>query len=333
MPKPVSRLSVLILLGATCIARAGELRLDNGAILPGELGSISPDKLVWKADKIGDVTVAKSDVLDLDTTHRASVKLALHEPIQRACLVQVKNSQWSMDCAAEPAQQVAFAQLRSLPPDTSSTGKVAVSLDIDRGANPSDEVNVDGNARWLRPGYRHNADISIDYEQTDGTTTDDDADANYQYDILRDEGWYWFGRLRYYRDKFEALEQVYAGGGGLGRDFTPSDDITFSLQGGPALMYYEYLGQDWQAEPGANLRWTMVWHTPWHGIEASHSGELGWIFSISDAYLFQSKTALTFPLYKGLIAELRLEYDRSGVEVGDNGDYDNEWILALGYRW
>ena len=98
-------------------------------------------------------------------------------------------------------------------------------------------------------------------------------------------------------------------------------------------MYYQYLDRDWQTEPGANLRWTMVWHTPWRGIEASHSGELGWIFSISDAYLFQSKTALTFPLYKGLIAELRLEYDRSGVDVGENGDYDSEWILALGYRW
>ena len=99
----------------------------------------------------------------------------------------------------------------------------------------------------MRPGYRHNADISIDYEQTDGTTTDDDADANYQYDILRDEAGYWFGRSRSPPRTSEALEQVYAGGGGLGRDFTPTDDITFSLQGGPALMYYEYLGQDWQA--------------------------------------------------------------------------------------
>jgi hypothetical protein len=323
----------LLLLGGNCIAGAGELRLDNGAILPGELDSVSPKTLVWKADKIGDVTVAKSDVIDLQTSRRASLRVALHEPVQPDCLVKVKNSQWSLDCGVEPAQPVAFAQLRSLPPDTGSSGKVAISLDIDRGANPSDEIQVDMNARWLRPGYRHNVDISVDYEKTDGTTTDDDADANYQYDILRNEGWYWFGRLRYYRDKFEALKQVYAGGGGIGRDFTPSDDLNFSLQGGPALMYYQYLDRDWQTEPGSSVRWTMVWQTPWHGIEASHSGELGWIFSISDAYLFQSKTALTFPLYQGLVAELRLEYDRSGVDVGENGDYDSEWILALGYRW
>jgi len=333
MPEPAYRLIAAFLLCAARLSHAGELHLDNGAVLPGELASINPKTLVWKAEKIGDITVDKADVLMLQTSQRVSVRETLHQPPQVDCLVAVNNSHWSMNCGAEPSQQVAFAQLRSLPPDTGSTGKLAVSLDIDRGANPSDEVNVDGNARWLRPGYRHNVYVSVDYEQTDGTTTDDDADAHYQYDILRNDGWYWFGRLRYYRDKFEALKQVYAGGGGIGRDFTPSDDLTFSLQGGPALMYYQYLDRDWQTEPGASLRWTMVWHTPWRGIEASHSGELGWIFSISDAYLFQSKTALTFPLYKGLIAELRLEYDRSGVDVGENGDYDSEWILALGYQW
>ena len=75
MPKPVSLLSVLLMLGGTCIARAGELRLDNGAILPGELGSVSPKTLVWKADRIGDVTVAKSDVIDLQTSQRASLQV------------------------------------------------------------------------------------------------------------------------------------------------------------------------------------------------------------------------------------------------------------------
>ena len=45
-------------------ASAGELRLDNGAILPGNW-SASGQNLVWKADRIGDITVAKSDVLDL----------------------------------------------------------------------------------------------------------------------------------------------------------------------------------------------------------------------------------------------------------------------------
>ena len=65
----------------------------------------------------------------------------------------------------------------------------------------------------------------------------------------------------------------------------------------------------------------------------THSGELGWVFSISDGYLFQSKTGVTVPLYQGLVAELRLDYDRSGVKVGDNGNYDMEWVLGLGYHW
>jgi hypothetical protein len=189
---------------------------------------------------------------------------------------------WSVDCSDQlKSQVVAFANLNTPPPTTSSAGKFTVALDIDRGANPSEEINVDLNGRWLRPGHRHSVDVSIDYQETNNDVTEDDADANYQYDILRDRGWYWFG----------------------------------------------------QTEPGANLRWTAAWQTPWRGITASHSGEVGWVFSIADAYLFQSKTSLTFPLYQGLIAELRLQYDKSGVNVTNSGNHDLEWILALGYKW
>jgi hypothetical protein len=185
----------------------------------------------------------------------------------------------------------------------------------------------------LRPGYRHNVDVSIDYQETNSTVTDDDADANYQFDILRANGWYWFSRARYYRDKFQALSELYALGGGLGRDFTPAEDLTLSVQGGPALMHYFYNDQDGQTEPGASVRWTTAWQTPWRGITASHSGEIGLIFSISDAYLLQTKTGLTFPLYNGLVAEPRLDYDKSGVNVAGQGNHDMEWVLSLGYAW
>lgn len=330
---PSCRLPALLLLGVACLARAGELRLHNGAILPGELLSVDSRNVVWNADSIGHVTVAKGDVLALQSSSKKTVELAPQATALNACLIGVENSQWSLDCDSAQLHALAFAELRSLPPATSSTGKFSTALNIDRGANPSEEIKVDLTARWLRPGYRHNVSIDIDYEQSDGDTTDDDADANYQFDLLRDEGWYWFGRTRYYRDKFEALQEAYALGAGPGREVTPAADLTLSVQGGPALMYFHYQGQGWQTEPGSTVRWTAVWQTPWRGIEASHSGELGWIFTISDGYLFQSKTGLTFPLYQGLVAEFRLEYDRAGVNVNNRGDSDTEWVLALGYRW
>lgn len=333
MRKPLCRILTVLLLGLAGLARAGELQLVNGALLPGELVSIGSKTLVWKADRIGEVTVAKSDVLALKTSHRTSVELALNQPAQVDCLVAVDNRQWTTDCGAQPSLPVAFAPLRSLPPTTGSSGKLALAVDIDRGANPSEELKTDLNARWLRPGHRHKVDISSDYEQSDGDTTEDNADANYQYDILRDRGWYWFGRTRYYRDEFQALQQVYGVGAGIGRDITPTDALTLSLQGSPALMYFEYQDLGWQTEPGAQFTWSAVWHTPWRGIELSHSGDFGWVFSISDGYLFQSSTGFTFPLYQGLVAELRLEYDRSGIEVGDDGDYSTELVLALGYKW
>lgn len=119
MLKPVCGTLIILLLGTAEPVAAGELRLSNGAVLPGELESIDATTLAWSADQVG---------------------------------------------------------------------KFATSLDIDRGANPSEEIKVDMTARWLRPQRRHNVFVSVDYETSDGDTTDDEADANYQYDILRDNG-------------------------------------------------------------------------------------------------------------------------------------------------
>ncbi|MCB1704601.1 MAG: DUF481 domain-containing protein [Halioglobus sp.] len=326
-------LFTLLLLGFACSAGAGELRLANGAVLPGELSSISAKTLVWKADLIGDVAVSKSDVIALHTSSRIPVEVAAHQPPQTDCLVAVNNSHWSLDCAEQAAQPVVFADLHSLPPATSNSGKVTVSLDIDRGANPSEELDIDLSALWLRPTHRHKVSLTVDYETSDGDTTDDDADANYQYDWLRENGWYWFARTRYYRDKFEALNEVYAVGGGKGRDFTPAENLTLSLQGGPMEMYYYYNDDNPEMKPGAAAQWTASWQTPWRGIAMTHSGDLGWVFSISDGYLFQSKTGVTVPLYEGLIAEVRLDYKRSGLSALDGKKYDMEWVLGLGYKW
>ncbi|MBK6740439.1 MAG: DUF481 domain-containing protein [Haliea sp.] len=322
-----------LLLSVSCTLSAGELRLNNGAVLPGELASISADKLVWKADKIGEVTVSKADITSLQTSHAIAVQEAPDEAARTDCIVRVESSLWSLDCASRVPNQVAFAQLHSMPPATSTNGKITTSLDIERGANPSETIEFDLAARWLRPTHRHNVEASVDYETSDGDTTEDEADASYQYDLLRSEGWFWFGRTRYYRDKFEALQEAYSVGVGIGREFTPLDDLRLSVQGGPMEIHYVYSDQGSGTEPGGAWRWSMDWQTPWRGIKAFHSGDLGWIFAIDDGYLFQSKSGVTFPLYEGLIGEVRLDYDRTGVNAFEGSKKDIEWVLGLGYKW
>ena len=177
---------------------AGELRLDNGAVIPGELVSIDSKKLVWNAEKIGNITVNKADVVSLQTTQLTSLLAGPDGDAapMRACRVTVEQSVWSVDCPQHTLAPSAIAALRTPPPDKQSSGKITTALSFERGANPSDEIKIDSSARWLRPTYRHNVELSADYEKSDGTTTDDNGDANYQYDLLRAHGWYWFGRAR-----------------------------------------------------------------------------------------------------------------------------------------
>ena len=82
----------LIMLAGT--VSAGEIRLRNGAILPGELQRIEVSRLIWNADLIGQLSIEKSDVLFL----RSDAGIALHDAdgtTRTACLMQ-------MDTGAEP---------------------------------------------------------------------------------------------------------------------------------------------------------------------------------------------------------------------------------------
>ena len=46
--------ALMALFAAAAGARAGELRLDNGALIPGEFARIEGHKLVWRAELVGE---------------------------------------------------------------------------------------------------------------------------------------------------------------------------------------------------------------------------------------------------------------------------------------
>ena len=145
--------------------------------------------------------------------------------------VEVNNSKRSMDCGAASTQSVAFAHCAACRPTPDPRASWQLPFDIDRV--PPFEATADLNARWLRPGYRHNVDISTDYEQTNSTTTDDNADA--QLPVRPATG----QRLVLVTDgRATTAMNRGAGAGVCGRwrlpagSLTPGDNLTLSIQGG-----------------------------------------------------------------------------------------------------
>ena len=122
--------------------------------------------------------------------------------------------------------------------------------------------------------------------------------------------------------------------GGIGHDFLPNADLQWSLQTGPTVAYYLIENESWQTDPGWLIGWSANWKTPWP-FDITHSGQPALIFINSNSYKFESKTAISYPIYRGLLFELSLEADRIGVsKSGTGGDKDDiKWVMGLGYRW
>jgi len=331
----MTRALVALLCWLPALAWSGQLTLRNGVTLPGTLVKIDPQQIVWQADLIGRVTVAKRDVTALRADSPLPVTVPGDPEARSGCSIELQGAVSELDCAGAAPGIVALDALTTTPPPRSSSGRVTVALDFERGGNDSDEIKTSATAKWLRPGHRDLFTVSQDYQHSNDDTSDDDADVDYQHDWLRPRGWYWFGRSRYVRDEFNTLTNSVALGGGPGREFKPHEALTLTLQGGPAYMYYKIKGRDWDENPGAQVQWSAVWNLPWRGMQLSHKGNFGWVFEYSDAYNLDSKTSLTYPLIEHLIAELSLEYDQTGVSsTTDRSDKrDIEWTLSLGYAW
>jgi hypothetical protein len=336
---PVSqrlRPDVGVLLGCVLAAQAGagELRLVNGALVPGELKGIEANHIVWKADLLGDLRVEKSAVLSFDSATALAVRESHDAPVLHDCRVRAERQGAVLACAGLGTRATGLAQLRVAPPDSEWTGKVTASLNLDRGAlQANDEIDVDAEAILRRGNRRHNLDASIDYEQNANRTTEDEAELLYQGDYLLQDGWYLYGLAEYRRDRQATIEESVMAGAGVGREFRPRENLYFSVQAGFGEVSLNLSEQGEETVEAATLRWKGSWQAPWRGLRLSHGGKYGFVLEDTDVNLLETQTALSMPIAGGWLGELRLDYDRYGISSGNDPKTEIEWVLGLGYRW
>ena len=61
--------------------------------------------------------------------------------------------------------------------------------------------------------------------------------------------------------------------------------------------------------------------------------EFGWLFDDTDVNNLDTSTGVSIPLIERLVAEIRLDYDRTGLQLPGIDNTNEEWVFALGYAW
>lgn len=313
-------------------AGAGELRLRNGALIPGELRRVDGKSIVWHAELIGDITVETKSIASVDSTTAARLQVGVGEALED-CHLSGDAKNVSLRCTEGTTATAPWRDIETA--EAESSGKVTASLTRERGNSFSDEYQGDARATWRRGQRRHELEGNLDYEEQHGDTVEDEAELSYQLDFLRRDGWYRYTKLDYKRNRMEALQERLIAGAGIGRAMHPWHGVNLRLQGGPDVVRFDLQDYGRGTEQGGNLQWRIDWKTGLLRLDLTlfHEGEYGWLFVDTDINNLDTRTGVSIPLIDRLVAEIRLDYDRMGPQVPGIDNTDEEWVFALGYTW
>lgn len=314
-------------------AHAGELRLANGAVLPGEMVRMETAHVVWKAEMVGEVRVLKTNVVSMESGVRRDLKLAGAKEALEDCALNGDAQALRLQCGEAETLAVAITEVEEWTPGRPFTGRVTLGVDLQHGNSESSEYDLDLRTSLKKGRLRHNLEAFVDYETNFGNETQDEAEGNYQIDYLFRDGWFVYGRANYYRNDFSSINEVLALGGGVGRDMLWNSGVYASVQAGLSEARFVIDGAEETRSEIGIVRWRTGWRMPWWEIRLFQEGEFNWLLDRSYLNRFESSTGLNVPLLAGLIGELRYDWDHLGTRNDGGERTDSEWVLALGYQW
>ncbi len=87
--------------------------------------------------------------------------------------------------------------------------------------------------------WRHKLRARADYQRSNGVTTREQFLAAYEPNLKLSDRLYVYALAQYERDRFQGFSARYSASGGLGYDVIDSEDMTLSVQAGPAYRRTE----------------------------------------------------------------------------------------------
>jgi len=326
--------TLLLLLLTVGTVHAGTLELTNGAVIPGTFKRIEHGKIIWTAELIGDIKVEPKAIAKLDSPVADPLRVGTTD-LPDDCAVRGNADDVTVSCTDRPPIDAKWDQIGKAGRLREGTGKITTAMTVERGNSFSDEFEVDARANWRRNRLRHQLEGSVDYEEKRSGTTEDEASLDYQLDYVLRDNWYVYGRTEYHRDRFGSFQEGLLGGIGIGRTWTFFTDLQVLLQAGPDYGRFDIQEKGRVTESGGNVQWRLdhdleVWKLD---LTLFHEGEYAWVIRDSDLNRIETKSGVELPLLFGVLAELRLDYDRIGANIPGVDDADIEWVLSLGYKW
>lgn len=340
-----SLLTLCISISLSMPSLGGEIILNNGDWIKGDLKRLQDDTIYWQSENFGELTIKKSKVLQLRTD--TYMKVNGH---QLPCRVRgMDEGQLMYDCADGDKVKLSLLSVDSLQPYAEYAagaydyeGKVAIAGTHSRGNKVEEDWDVSSKVMFRRGEYRHVMTLDYESESSDDDPVDEEYDVEYRLDWFFEENWFWYNEVGIGADDSKNIDESYLFGTGLGHQLWETHRSTLAFELG--VEYIKELfnpTEEQELDPSfdSKLDQTLLrfatdykYQFPW-SLKFIHNHELLYSLDNSDDWRFSSDTGFNVPLGKGLFSEFLFEYDYDNDPQADNRREDTKFKVGVGYEW
>lgn len=326
-------------------AGAGQLWLHNGDRIQGELVRVEEKALVWQSELLGEVSVDKSQVLDLETDQLLKIN-----GVVQPCMVEgIEGDYLVYLCRGDYQNRVvALATLDAIIPfqdlgtDKAAelSGRIAAAGNFARGNEQREDLELNSRLAYRLVDWRHRWSFDLARFSDEGPDDDLRWAARYALDWFFRERWFLSGNVRYGQDQTRALDRFVNLGLGTGYQWLETQQTQLAIINEAVLVREEFETPD-DPEPGftateERIAWRFgldfTQRLPL-GISFSNQSEVIQSLENTSDWFLKTSTGFSTLLIDRIRSEVRVDYELDNEPQQNTDDEDLRVVVGLTYEW
>lgn len=321
---------------AAATVHAGEVRLDNGDRISGEIVTLADGVLAVATEYAGEVEIGWSHVVGL-TSDVPLILVFADGTRVRGTVGTVDGVLRVAPVDREGALTAAASEVVALnPPEVPAVrlkGNLAASVAASSGNTDSDRGYLEG--RFVARTERNRFTLSAAAEEAreSGRLTASRTTGGLGYDHFVSERWFWSATAALTADDLQDIALRSAVALSVGYQAFEGERLNLAIETGMSYVHEDFETAEDASYPAG--RWALDLDRSLLGerIVLFHRHELLVSLEDSDDLLAVTRTGVRFSLVAGLAAALQLNWDHDESPSPGREQDDTTWLLTLGYQW
>lgn len=319
---------------------ADEVRLKNGDVITGTVIKKETSKLIFNTSYAGDISIAWSEIVQLNTQAPAQIFLA-DETILTGVIEAIEPGQARIRIAHSDQQtDISLNELTYINPSPVVSGigvvwsgNINLGGALTQGNTDTSLLRADGETIARAKNNRSTFGGVVNRAKSNNVDTEYNSRGYAKYDKFLTKKWYLYTNLTLENDRFRDINLRSTTGGGSGYQIYEQDDLNLAIEGGINYIKVDYdVARD---ESYASGRWALRYdQKPLSGdVQFFHQHEILFGLEKTANTLVFTKTGLRVPIAKNLNASTQVNFDYNSKPAEDRKKMDKTLLFSLGYGW